>query len=137
MTRRIRHSGKAALRQLAALVPLIAAGLSALVLAAPADAQPNKVRLGYQYSLWGAPAVVALELDLFKKHGIEVDIQVLRSGGAATVISAIVGKALEAGEAQRPAEVVDLMERLRRSLEQKKAKSARAERRPHKRRAAG
>ncbi len=45
--------------------------------------------------------------------------------------------ALEAGEAERPAEVVDLMERLRRSLEQKKAKPAKAERRAAKRRAAG
>ena len=45
--------------------------------------------------------------------------------------------ALEAGEERRPAEVVDLMERLRRSLEQTKAKTAKAERKPAKRRAAG
>jgi len=45
--------------------------------------------------------------------------------------------ALGTGEQQRPAEVVDLMERLRRSLEQTKAKTAKAERRPAKRRAAG
>ena len=45
--------------------------------------------------------------------------------------------ALRTGEQQRPAEVVDLMERLRRSLEQTKAKTAKAERRPAKRRAAG
>jgi DNA end-binding protein Ku len=44
---------------------------------------------------------------------------------------------LEAGETRRPAEVVDLMERLRRSLEHAKAKPAKAERRPAKRRAAG
>jgi DNA end-binding protein Ku len=45
--------------------------------------------------------------------------------------------ALEAGEPARPAKVVDLMERLRQSLEQRKKKPARTERRPAKRRAAG
>ena len=44
--------------------------------------------------------------------------------------------ALDAGEPRRPAHVVDLMERLRQSLEQTK-KTAKAERRPAKRRAAG
>ena len=44
------------------------------------NAQSNKVRLGYQYSLWGAPAVVALELDLFKKHGIEVEAKRFGAG---------------------------------------------------------
>lgn len=44
--------------------------------------------------------------------------------------------ALEAGEPRRPAKVVDLMERLRQSLEQTK-KTAKAERRPARRRAAG
>ena len=44
---------------------------------------------------------------------------------------------LDSGEVRRPAEVVDLMERLRRSLEQTKAKTAKAERRPGRRRAAG
>ena len=45
--------------------------------------------------------------------------------------------ALEAGEQARPAKVVDLMERLRQSLERRKKKPARGERRPAKRRAAG
>jgi len=45
--------------------------------------------------------------------------------------------ALEPGEQRRPAQVVDLMERLRQSLEHAKPKTAKAERRPPKRRAAG
>jgi len=55
-----------------------AAILSALLM--PAHAETNVVRLGYQYSLWGAPAVVALELGLFKKHGIEVDAKRFAAG---------------------------------------------------------
>ncbi len=43
--------------------------------------------------------------------------------------------ALESMEARRPAEVVNLMERLRQSLEHTKAKPAKAERRPPKRKA--
>ena len=45
-----------------------------------ANAESNKVRLGYQYSLWGSPAVIALELDLFKKHGVEVDAKRFPAG---------------------------------------------------------
>ncbi len=45
--------------------------------------------------------------------------------------------ALEAGEPRRPAEVVDLMERLRRSLAHTKARTTKADRRPARRRAAG
>ena len=45
-----------------------------------ANAKSNKVRLGYQYSLWGSPAVIALELDLFKKHGVEVDAKRFPAG---------------------------------------------------------
>lgn len=45
--------------------------------------------------------------------------------------------ALEAGEEKRPAKVVDLMERLRQSLEQTKSKPAKANRKAPKRRAAG
>lgn len=45
--------------------------------------------------------------------------------------------ALEAGEAKRPAEVVDLMERLRQSLAHAKARPAKAAKKPVKRRAAG
>jgi len=55
------------------------AGLILSALLSPANAQ-NKVRLGYQYSLWGAPAVVALELDLFKKHGVEVEAKRFGAG---------------------------------------------------------
>ncbi len=59
---------------------LIFAGLIWSALLAPAAAETNVVRLGYQYSLWGAPAVVALELNLFKKHGIEVDAKRFGAG---------------------------------------------------------
>ncbi len=45
--------------------------------------------------------------------------------------------ALEAGEEKRPAQVVNLMDRLRKSLELTKAKPATAGKRPAKRRAAG
>lgn len=58
----------------------IVAGLIVSALLAPASAQSNKVRLGYQYSLWGAPAVVALELGLFKKHGIDIDAKRFGAG---------------------------------------------------------
>jgi ABC-type nitrate/sulfonate/bicarbonate transport system substrate-binding protein len=40
----------------------------------------NKVRLGYQYSLWGSPVVIALELNLFKEHGVEVDAKRFPAG---------------------------------------------------------
>jgi len=76
----------------------------------PARAAGSVVRLGYQYSLWGAPAVVALELDLFKKHGIEVEakrfgagkdardglvsnnLDVATVGGTPFVVGAVVGE---------------------------------------------
>jgi NitT/TauT family transport system substrate-binding protein len=57
------------------------------------------LRVGTVGNDGNALAFYAQALGLFKKHGVDVDIQVMRSGGAATVISAIVGKALEAGEA--------------------------------------
>lgn len=59
---------------------LTVAGLIASALLAPARAETSVVKLGYQYSLWGAPAVVALELNLFKKHGIEVDAKRFGAG---------------------------------------------------------
>jgi hypothetical protein len=40
---------------------LIIASLAAFTLVAPDAAQSNKVRLGYQCSLWGAPAMDALD----------------------------------------------------------------------------
>ena len=59
------------------------ASLAAVLIASTigtAHAESNKVRLGYQYSLWGSPAVIALELDLFKKHGVEVDAKRFPAG---------------------------------------------------------
>ena len=63
-----------------AISSLTVAGLIACVLLAPARAETAVVRLGYQYSLWGAPAVVALELNLFKKHGIEIEAKRFGAG---------------------------------------------------------
>ena len=57
---------------------LVAFSLATLLAATPARAET--VKLGYQYSLWGAPAVVALELNLFKKHGVEVDAKRFGAG---------------------------------------------------------
>lgn len=59
---------------------LTLAALTACALFTPARAETSVVKLGYQYSLWGAPAVVALELNLFKKHGIEVDAKRFAAG---------------------------------------------------------
>ncbi len=59
---------------------LVALTLAALAASAPARAESAVVKLGYQYSLWGAPAVVALELGLFKKHGVEVDAKRFAAG---------------------------------------------------------
>jgi sulfonate transport system substrate-binding protein len=100
----------APVKHLAGLGSLIVAGLAAFILATPAIAQSNKVRLGYQYSLWGAPAIVALELNLFKTHGIEVEakrfgagkdardglvsnnLDVATVGGTPFVVGALVGE---------------------------------------------
>lgn len=68
-------------------------------LAATPLAETYALRVGTVGNDGNALAFYAQALGLFKKHGVDVDVQVLRSGGAATVIAAIVGKALEAGEA--------------------------------------
>jgi ABC-type nitrate/sulfonate/bicarbonate transport system substrate-binding protein len=65
------------------------------VLLTPASAETNVVRLGYQYSLWGAPAVVALELGLFKKHGIEIDAK--RFGAGKDARDALVSNSIDVG----------------------------------------
>ena len=62
MTVLTRKACNAPVKHRAGFGPLIVAGLAVFTLATPATAQSTKVRLGYQYSLWGAPAVVALEL---------------------------------------------------------------------------
>lgn len=80
MTKRTWEAVTAFPKRNAGLASLLAAGLVAIALTTPAAAESNKVRLGYQYSLWGAPAVVALELGLFKKHGIEVDAKRFGAG---------------------------------------------------------
>ncbi len=61
----------------------IALALAALIACAPfapACSETSSVKIGYQYSLWGSPVVIALELNLFKKHGIEVDAKRFAAG---------------------------------------------------------
>lgn len=43
-------------------------------------AEPMKVRIGVQYSLWGAPVVVAAESGIFKKNGLEVEMRRFGAG---------------------------------------------------------
>ena len=80
MTTHVRPEGSAPLKRARAISSLTVAGLIACAMFAPARAETSVVKLGYQYSLWGAPAVVALELNLFKKHGIEVDAKRFGAG---------------------------------------------------------
>src|SRR5665647_3158401 len=80
MTIHNRNSRRAPTRRAGAVSSLVFAGIVLSALQTPASAETKVVRLGYQYSLWGAPAVVALELGLFKKHGIEVDAKRFGAG---------------------------------------------------------
>lgn len=73
MTLAARDTCSAPIKNFAGFGLLIIASLAAFTPVTPTAAQSDKVRLGYQYSLWGAPAVVALELDLFRAHDIEVE----------------------------------------------------------------
>ena len=73
MTLAARNTCSAPIKNFAGFGLLIIASLAAFTPVTPTAAQSDKVRLGYQYSLWGAPAVVALELDLFRAHGIEAE----------------------------------------------------------------
>ncbi len=64
---------------------MVGAALAAALTMAPAvspatAADMKKVNMGYQVSLWGAPAVVALKLGLFKKHGLDIDARVFSAG---------------------------------------------------------
>lgn len=93
MSTKLPGAGNAPASHFAGLVTLIVAGVTLLALATPAAAQSGKVRLGYQYSLWGAPAVIALELDLFKKHGIEVEAK--RFGAGKDARDALVSDSLD------------------------------------------
>ena len=80
MIKRTREAYTAPVKRAGAVSLAIFSSLILSVLLTPARAESNVVRLGYQYSLWGAPAVVALELNLFKKHGIEVDAKRFGAG---------------------------------------------------------
>lgn len=74
------------------------AGVAALAFVwanAPAGAEEMKVRLGYQYTLWGLPAVVAIETGLFEKHGL--DIQARRFGAGKDARDALVAESIDIG----------------------------------------
>jgi sulfonate transport system substrate-binding protein len=93
MTLRARKACTATVKRLGGVSSLIVAGLVVSALITPARAETNVVRLGYQYSLWGAPVVVALDLKLFKKHGIEVDAK--RFGAGKDARDALVANSMD------------------------------------------
>ncbi len=74
-----RSRRRGVLRQLAGAGMLAFGALAALSSAATA-ADPMKVRIGVQYSLWGAPVVVAQEAGIFKKNGIEAELRRFGAG---------------------------------------------------------
>ena len=71
--------GRGGLTRREALVALGAAAAAAWPRAAGARADA-KVRLGYQATLWGAPAIVAEEEKLFAKAGANVEVLRMSSG---------------------------------------------------------
>lgn len=76
-------------RPLTAVAALAAAGF------ATGAAAQEKVQFGYQYSLWGLPAVVAMETGVFKKHGL--DIEGRRFGAGKDVRDALVAGSISVG----------------------------------------
>lgn len=87
------------MRRTSVLAALAAAPLLARSRAARAQDAEYVVRVGTVGNDGNALAFYGQALGLFKKHGLDIQIQVLRSGGAATVIAGMAGKALDAGEA--------------------------------------
>lgn len=67
------------LRQMLA-VGTLALGTFAALSSAATAADPMKVRIGVQYSLWGAPVIVAQEAGIFKKNGIEAELRRFGAG---------------------------------------------------------
>lgn len=53
------------------------------------------IRVGYQYSIWSAAMVVALDHDLFKKHGMNVEAR--RLGAGKDVRDALIAKSVDIG----------------------------------------
>jgi NitT/TauT family transport system substrate-binding protein len=77
------------------------ASVAALARATRAAAQTPDlpvVRIATPGNDGNALAFYAQALGLFKKYGIDAQIQAIRSGGGATILAGIVGKALDVGE---------------------------------------
>src|ERR1700744_4520262 len=75
--------------------------VAAVARVTPARAQSSgllTVRIATPGNDGNAIAFYAQALGLFKKYGIDAQIQAIRSGGGATILAGIVGKALDVGE---------------------------------------
>lgn len=84
MTRRKDITRRTTIKGLGALsLASISAGTLLSALPKPASAALNPVRLGYQFHLWGAPAVVALRKGFFKDEGLTIEGRKFSSGKAA------------------------------------------------------
>jgi ABC-type nitrate/sulfonate/bicarbonate transport system substrate-binding protein len=96
MKHRFSRSRRNALNALGALTAgtLATSWLAALPRAAHGAAM-QPVRLGYQYHLWGAPAVVALKKGFFAAEGLTVDDRKFASG--VDTRNAMVGGAIDIG----------------------------------------
>ena len=81
----------------ASAVPLFTGSAATLLALLPQQARAalRPVRLGYQYHLWGAPAVVALKMGFFKAEGLSVEDKRFASG--VDTRSAMVGGHVDIG----------------------------------------
>jgi ABC-type nitrate/sulfonate/bicarbonate transport system substrate-binding protein len=81
----------------AALNALATLASSTVAARRPAWAGPavDVVRFGYQRTLWGAPAMVAQDVDTFGKAGAKVQMRALSSGKE--VRDALIAGSLDAG----------------------------------------
>ncbi|MEX2122601.1 MAG: ABC transporter substrate-binding protein [Woeseia sp.] len=73
-------SRRTALKGVGALATAAAFGLPSIYARKSAAATLVPVRLGYQFHLWGAPAVVGIELGTFKKQGLTIEGKKFSSG---------------------------------------------------------
>lgn len=81
MTERIDEKRRTLLGGLGAMsVSASSAGALLAMLPSPARAALQPVRLGYQYHLWGAPAVIAIKKGFFKSEGLSVEDKRFSSG---------------------------------------------------------
>jgi len=81
------------------VLALVGAAAATGSIARAQETEPYVVRVGTVGNDGNALAFYAQAIGSFKKQGVDAQIQVLRAGGGATVISGIAGKALDAGEA--------------------------------------